>query len=169
MNTVVPKTISSSPLAAGVLELSVVFPCLNESETLGTCVRKAMAALKENGIAGEVIVADNGSTDGSQEIARAEGARVISVPAKGYGSALRGGISAAGGEYVLMADSDDSYDLSHIPRFLEHLRGGADLVMGNRFFGGIKEKAMPFFHRYLGNPVLTWIGRLFFRSECADF
>jgi glycosyltransferase involved in cell wall biosynthesis len=150
-------------------EISVVLPCLNEAETVSICVRKAMAALRENGIQGEVIVADNGSTDGSQEIARREGARVVRVESKGYGSALRNGIQAAGGKYVLMADSDDSYDLSHIPIFLEKLREGADLVMGNRFLGGIKKNAMPFLHRYLGNPVLTWIGRLFFRSDCGDF
>jgi glycosyltransferase involved in cell wall biosynthesis len=151
------------------LELSVVLPCLNESETVGVCVRKAIAALRENGIQGDVIVADNGSTDGSQEIARSEGARVVQVHSKGYGNALRNGIAAAQGKYLLMADSDDSYDLSHIPRFLDKLREGADVVMGNRFRGGIAENAMPFLHRYLGNPVLTWVGRIFFRSEVGDF
>jgi len=154
---------------AGQLELSVVFPCLNEGETVGTCVREAFAALRASGIRGEVIVADNGSTDGSQDIARSEGARVVDVPEKGYGSALRGGIREARGEYVLMADADDSYDISHLPRFVNELRAGADLVMGNRFLGGIEREAMPFLHRYLGNPVLTWIGRLFFRSDCGDF
>lgn len=151
------------------LELSIVLPCLNESETLGVCVRKGLAVLREHGIVGEVIVADNGSTDGSQDIARRAGARVVDVSEKGYGNALRNGICAARGKYVLMADADDSYDLSHAPRFLEKLRDGSDLVMGNRFRGGIQEDAMPFLHRYLGNPVLTWIGRLFFRSECGDF
>ncbi len=151
------------------VELSVVLPCLNESETVGICVRKAVEALRANRIQGEVIVADNGSTDGSQEIARAEGARVVAVPEKGYGSALRGGIQAACGRYVLMADSDDTYDISHLPRFLEELRAGADLVMGNRFLGGIHDNAMPFLHRYLGNPVLTWVGRVFFHSDCGDF
>ena len=116
-----------------------------------------------------MIVADNGSTDGSQDVARSEGARVIDVPEKGYGSALRGGIREASGAYVLMADSDDSYDISHLPRFVEKLRAGADLVMGNRFRGGIEPDAMPFLHRYLGNPVLTWMGRLFFRCDCGDF
>jgi glycosyltransferase involved in cell wall biosynthesis len=114
-------------------------------------------------------VADNGSTDGSLEIARSEGARVVHIPEKGYGSALRGGIQASRGEFVLMADSDDTYDMSHLPQFVEKLRGGADLVMGNRLRGGVQRNAMPFLHQYLGNPVLTWIGRLFFHSECGDF
>jgi glycosyltransferase involved in cell wall biosynthesis len=151
------------------IELSVVMPCLNERETVGVCVRKAIAALQDAGISGEVIVADNGSTDGSVEIARAEGARVVNIEAKGYGNALKGGILAARGEYVLMADSDDSYDFTHAPRFLEQLRSGSDLVMGNRFLGGISNQAMPFLHRYLGNPVLSGIGRLFFKSPCGDF
>ena len=150
-------------------EISIVFPCLNERDTVAASVREALRALEENGIDGEVIVADNGSTDGSQEIARAEGARVIEVPEKGYGSALRGGIRAARGDYVLMADCDGSYDVGHLPRFLEKLRAGADLVMGNRFHGGIGYHAMPFLHRYLGNPLLTGIGRLFFRAPCGDF
>ncbi|HUI51295.1 MAG TPA: glycosyltransferase family 2 protein [Terriglobales bacterium] len=146
-----------------------MMPCLNEEETVGTCVRKAVAVLEREGIRGEVIVADNGSLDGSIELAQKEGARVVNVADKGYGNALKGGILAAHGEYVLMADSDDSYDFSHIPRFLEQLRAGADLVMGNRFRGGIESDAMPFLHRYLGNPVLTGIGRLFFGSACRDF
>lgn len=151
------------------IELSVVMPCLNERETVGVCVRKAWVALREAGISGEVIVADNGSTDGSIAIAEAEGARVVHVGEKGYGSALKGGILAAQGEYVLMADSDDSYDFTHIPRFLSQLRSGADLVMGNRFRGGIAKGAMPPLHRYLGNPVLTAIGRFLFPSPCEDF
>lgn len=151
------------------VEISIVMPCLNESETVGICVEKAMTALRANGIRGEVIVADNGSTDGSQQLSTAAGARVVEVQEKGYGSALRGGIAAARGQFILMADADDSYDLSHTPRFLERLRGGADLVMGNRFQGGIADDAMPFLHRYLGNPVLSWIGRLFFKSQCSDF
>jgi len=150
-------------------ELSVVLPCLNERETVGKCVRKAYATLREAGIDGEVIVADNGSTDGSAEIAKAEGARVIKVEQKGYGNTLKGGIQAARGTYVLMADSDDSYELGHIPRFLEKLREGSDLVMGNRFHGGIARDAMPPLHRYLGNPVLSGIGKLFFGSSCGDF
>ncbi len=150
-------------------EISVVLPCLNEAETVGICVRKAIETMREHGIAGEVIVADNGSTDGSIELAQREGARVIHVNDKGYGSALRGGIAAAHGKYVLMADSDDSYDFRHIPRFIEELRGGSDLVMGNRFRGGIAKGAMPVLHRYLGNPVLTAVGQIFFKSPCGDF
>jgi glycosyltransferase involved in cell wall biosynthesis len=152
-----------------LIELSIVMPCLNERNTVGLCVRKAMAALHEADITGEVIVADNGSTDGSVELARAEGARVIQIKEKGYGSALKGGILASRGEYVLMADSDDSYDFGHAGRFVNQLRAGSDLVMGNRFRGGISEQAMPFLHRYLGNPVLSGIGRLFFGSPCRDF
>jgi glycosyltransferase involved in cell wall biosynthesis len=151
------------------VELSVVMPCLNERETVAVCVRKAIVALRNADIAGEVIVADNGSTDGSVEVAKAEGARVVNIEQKGYGNALKGGILAARGKYVLMADSDDSYDFSHAPRFVQQLRTGSDLVMGNRFQGGISDKAMPFLHRYLGNPVLSGIGRLFFGSPCRDF
>src|SRR5271165_2006941 len=151
------------------LEVSVVLPCLNERETVGICVAKAVAALNGAGIKGEVIVADNGSTDGSIELAQAAGARVVHVEHRGYGNALRGGIQAARGIYVLMADSDDSYNFAHIPRFVEQLRSGSELVMGNRFRGGIEKGAMPPLHRYLGNPVLTAIGRLFFRSPCKDF
>jgi glycosyltransferase involved in cell wall biosynthesis len=163
-----------SPLGAldasgQLVELSIVMPCLNERDTVGVCVRKAMSALSEAGIRGEVIVADNGSSDGSVELAQAEGARVVNVTEKGYGSALKGGILASRGEYVLMADSDDSYDFGHARRFLEQLRIGSDLVMGNRFQGGISDQAMPFLHRYLGNPVLSGIGRLFFGSSCGDF
>ena len=150
-------------------ELTVVLPCLNERETVGTCVQKAIAALKKEGIHGEVIVADNGSTDGSVELAETQGARVVHVDHRGYGNALRGGIQEARSTYVLMADSDDSYDFTHIPRFIEQLRNGSDLVMGNRFLGGIRDGAMPPLHRYLGNPVLTAIGRLFFRSPSRDF
>jgi glycosyltransferase involved in cell wall biosynthesis len=153
----------------GILELSVVLPCLNEQQTVGTCVRKAIAALESAGIRGEVIVADNGSSDGSIEIAQSAGARVVHVQHRGYGNALRGGIQAGRGTYVLMADSDDSYDFSHIPRFIDQLRNGSDLVMGNRFLGGIREGAMPPLHRYLGNPVLTAIGRVFFHSPSRDF
>ena len=151
-----------------LVELSVVMPCLNEQETVGICVRKAMASLSDAGIRSEVIVADNGSTDGSVEIAQPK-APEWSRGEKGYGNALKGGILAACGEFVLMADSDDSYNFSHIPLFLEQLRAGSDLVMGNRFRGGIEPQAMPFLHRYLGNPVLTGIGKLFFRSPCGDF
>jgi len=152
-----------------VLELSIVLPCLNEAETLEVCVRKAKDSLDRLGVVGEVVVADNGSTDGSQDIARANGARVVDVPRRGYGAALAAGIEAAGGEYVLMADADDSYALDDIGGFLEELRKGADLVMGNRFKGGIADGAMPFLHRYLGNPVLSRLGKLFFRIPVGDF
>ena len=151
------------------VEVSIVMPCLNEAETVVRCVEKSLRAFRENSICGEVIVADNGSTDGSRELARDAGARVVSVEAKGYGSALMGGILAARGKYVIMGDADDSYDFSHVPRFLEKLRAGHDLVMGNRFLGGIQPGAMPTLHRYLGNPVLSGVGRLFFHSPCGDF
>jgi len=151
------------------VELSIIMPCLNEAETIRPCVRNAIDSLLQSGISGEVIVADNGSTDGSQEIAEAEGALVIHVNEKGYGHALRAGILAARGRYIVMADSDGSYDFSHISRFLENLRSGSDLVMGNRFRGGIARGAMPFLHRYLGNPILSGIGRTFFGSPCGDF
>jgi glycosyltransferase involved in cell wall biosynthesis len=150
-------------------ELSIVMPCLNESETLATCIDKAMRFMEEHHIAGEVVIADNGSSDGSQAIAAAHGARVVPVPVRGYGAALSGGIQAARGRYVIMADADDSYDLVNLMPFVEKLREGHDLVMGNRFQGGIAAKAMPPLHRYLGNPVLTGIGRLFFRSPIGDF
>ena len=154
---------------ATTLELTVVMPCLNEAETLAVCVDKALAALRENGIAGEVVVADNGSTDGSQTIATDHGARVVNVPVRGYGAALNAGITAARGQYILMADADDSYNFAHIPRFLAELRKGAELVMGNRFAGGIGPGAMPPLHRYLGNPVLSWMGRTLFKTPVGDF
>lgn len=157
------------PERADRIELSIVMPCLNEAETLGMCIEKAKRSFRESEISGEVIIADNGSTDGSQGIATALGARVISVAERGYGSALMAGISAARGEYVIMGDADDSYDFSNLEPFISNLRAGYDLVMGNRFAGGIKPGAMPALHRYLGNPVLTGIGRLFFRSPCKDF
>ena len=151
------------------IELSIVMPCLNEAETLAVCVDKAQGYLDRSGVVGEVVVADNGSTDGSQDIARAHGARVIDVPAKGYGSALMGGIEAARGTYVIMGDADDSYDFSTLDAFVERLRAGDELVMGNRFKGGIADGAMPPLHKYLGNPVLSWIGRVLFRSPIGDF
>lgn len=150
-------------------ELSIVIPCLNEAETLGMCIDKAQSWLKHHTVHGEIIVADNGSTDGSQDIATHHGARLIHIHHKGYGSALMGGIAAAHGSYIIMGDADDSYDFSNLSPFLEKLREGADLVMGNRFKGGIQPGAMPPLHRYLGNPVLTGIGKLFFRSPCGDF
>ena len=151
------------------MELTVVMPCLNEAETVATCVRKAVSFLREHDIDGEVLVADNGSTDGSQELATEAGARVLPVSEKGYGNALMGGIVAARGEYIIMGDSDDSYDFTNLMPFVEQLRGGAELVMGNRFEGGIEPGAMPPLHRYLGNPVLSFIGRLFFGSKIGDF
>ena len=143
-------------------------PCLNEAETLQVCIAKAKEGLRIGGVRGEIIVADNGSSDGSQEIARQCGARVVEVPEKGYGNALQGGIAAARGKYVLMGDADDSHDFTHLPRFLEQLRKGSDLVTGNRFRGGIAKDAMPPLHRYVGNPVLTWLGRVFFKTPSGD-
>jgi hypothetical protein len=151
------------------IEVSVVMPCLNEAETIAACIAKANAAFATGKLVGEVVIADNGSTDGSQAIAESLGARVVEVPVRGYGAALLGGIDAARGRYIVMADADDSYDFGDVPRFVERLREGYDLVMGNRFRGGIKPGAMPPLHRYVGNPVLTGIGRLFFRSPCGDF
>lgn len=151
------------------IELTILMPCLNEAETIETVVRKAMAYLRTSGIAGEVLVADNGSTDGSQGLAMALGARVIAVPERGYGAALIAGIEAAYGRYVIMGDADDSYDFSALDPFIENLRGGNDLVMGNRFKGGIMPGAMPVLHRYLGNPVLSQIGRSFFKIPIGDF
>jgi glycosyltransferase involved in cell wall biosynthesis len=151
------------------VELTVVMPCLNEADTVATCVRKAMGFLSASGISGEVLVADNGSTDGSQALATEAGARVVPVSDKGYGNALMGGIVAARGKYIIMGDADDSYDFTNLMPFVEELRKGADLVMGNRFAGGIEPGAMPPLHKYLGNPVLSFIGRLFFRSKIGDF
>jgi glycosyltransferase involved in cell wall biosynthesis len=150
-------------------ELTILMPCLNEAETLETCITKAAAFLKRSGIVGEILIADNGSDDGSQAIATRNGGRVVDVPIKGYGVALITGIQAARGRYVIMGDSDDSYDFTRLELFIEKLRAGFDLVMGNRFAGGIAPGAMPPLHRYLGNPVLTLIGRLFFGGHCRDF
>ncbi len=144
-------------------------PCLNEAETLPACIRKAQHFLKDHNISGEIVVADNGSSEGSQCIAEWEGARLISVESRGYGAACAGGIAAARGQFVIMGDADDSYDFAHLAPFVERLRQGYDLVMGNRFKGGIEPGSMPFLHRYLGNPVLSGIGRLFFRSRVGDF
>jgi glycosyltransferase involved in cell wall biosynthesis len=160
---------STSNIQTPSLELSIVMPCLNEAETLATCIKKARDYLERQEIAGEVLIADNGSTDGSQEIATNSGARVVPIPERGYGSALRGGIGAAQGQFIIMGDADDSYDFTNLSLFLEKLRQGYDLVMGNRFRGGIQPGAMPVLHQYLGNPVLTWLGRLFFGSPCGDF
>ncbi|MGA8144864.1 MAG: glycosyltransferase family 2 protein [Candidatus Acidiferrales bacterium] len=144
-------------------------PCLNESLTIGTCIKKAVRTMEQLGIHGEVIVADNGSTDGSQSIAAGLGARVVPVQTKGYGSALRGGIAAARGELVIMGDGDDSYDFTQLADFVNKLDEGYDLVMGNRFKGRILPGAMPLLHRFLGNPGLSWLGRLFFKCPVGDF
>ena len=150
-------------------EVTILMPCLNEAETLAVCIRKAKAFLKENHVDGEILVADNGSSDGSQEIAKMAGARVLHVERKGYGSALISGCHAAAGKYVIMGDSDDSYDFYHLMPFMDKLREGYDLVMGNRFAGGIEDGAMPWLHRYIGNPVLSFVGRIFFQSSIKDF
>lgn len=150
-------------------ELTVVLPCLNEAETLATCIGKARKSMADLGVAGEVVVADNDSTDGSPAIADASGARVVAVAERGYGAALRGGIAAARSPLVIMSDADDSYALDDLRPFVEALRAGTDLVMGNRFAGGIAPGAMPALHRYVGNPVLSWLARLFFHVPIHDF
>jgi len=144
-------------------------PCLNEARTVGVCVETALAAIAAGGLEGEVVVADNGSTDGSQEAAAAAGARVVDAPVRGYGAALMAGIEASAGRFIIMGDSDASYDFSHLMPFVEGLRDGHDLVMGSRFKGRIEPKAMPWKHRWIGNPVLTGLGRLFFRAPVSDF
>lgn len=149
--------------------LTILMPCLNEAETLESCIAKAQGFLAASGIAGEVLIADNGSTDGSIEIAERARARLVHVTEKGYGSALMGGIQAARGEWIIMGDADDSYDFSALGPFVDALTEGYDLVMGNRFKGGIRPRAMPFLHQYLGNPVLSGLARLFFRSDIGDF
>lgn len=153
----------------GNIELSIIMPCLNEAETLGTCIAKAQSFLHAFKIQGEIIIADNGSTDGSQEIAKKMGAKVLDVRERGYGNALKGGIMASRGKYIIMGDADDSYDFTALEDFVVKLRNGYDLVMGNRFKGGIKAGAMPPLHKYLGNPVLSGIGRLFFKTSAKDF
>lgn len=158
-----------TPPSATPVEVSVVLPCLNEAETLATVIENAKVGLAACTTHGEIVVADNGSTDGSQEIALAHGARVVEVPVRGYGAALQAGIAAARGAYVVMGDADDSYPLEDIADFVTELRDGADLVMGNRFAGGIEPGAMPWLHKYLGNPVLSYLGRLFFKIPIGDF
>jgi len=150
-------------------ELTILLPCLDEALTVAACVRKARDFVRRSGIAAEILVADNGSTDGSQALAAEAGARVVAIDAKGYGAALRGGIAAAAGRFVIMADADDSYDLSDLGAFVEALRAGNQLVIGNRFKGGIRPGAMPVLNRYLGNPVLSFIGRTLFASPVGDF
>jgi glycosyltransferase involved in cell wall biosynthesis len=151
------------------IELTIIMPCLNEAETLEVCIRKAQAYLRQSGVRGEIVIGDNGSTDGSQEIATRCGARVVKVPLRGYGAALFGATQAARGKYIIMGDSDDSYDFTNLDGFLEKLREGYDLVMGNRFTGGIKPGAMPWKNRYIGNPILSTIGKILFRSAINDF
>lgn len=151
------------------VELSIVMPCLNESETLGICIRKAKHFLDEHAIVGEIVIGDNGSTDGSQDLALKLGAKVINVKERGYGAALQSAIEGSHGQYIIMGDSDDSYDFANLMPFVEKLREGYGLVMGNRFRGCIKPGAMPWKNRYIGNPILTGIGKLFFHSQCSDF
>ena len=150
-------------------ELTILMPCLNEAETLETCIKKAQTLLAKNNVNGEILIADNGSTDGSREIAAKAGARVVPIKQRGYGAALIGGCEAALGKYVIMGDADDSYDFLNLMPFLEKLREGYELVMGNRFKGGIAKGAMPPLHQYIGNPVLSFIGRLFYKSDIGDF
>jgi Glycosyl transferase family 2 len=168
MQATLPEVLVSDAPPCDEIEVSVVMPCLNEAQTVTTCVRKARACLERLGVSGEVVVADNGSTDGSQALAREAGARVVPAERRGYGAALQAGIDAARGGYIIMGDADDSYDFSDLGPFIERLRAGDDLVMGNRFKGGIRPGAMPWLHRYVGNPVLTGILNLFFRSPIRD-
>lgn len=160
---------AAPPIDTSSLELTILMPCLNEAETVATCVCKARGFLERTGIEGEVLVADNGSADGSAELARSAGARVEHISQKGYGSALLGGLRAARGKFVIMADADDSYDFSQLDAFIESLRARNDMVIGHRFRGGIRPGAMPALHRYLGNPLLSFAGRLFFSSHIGDF
>jgi Glycosyl transferase family 2 len=162
-----PRTHPRSEMAP--VRLTILMPCLNEERTVAACIKKAQSWLAHAGISGEIVIADNGSTDGSREIAQALGARVVSVAAKGYGNALRAGIAAARGTYIIMGDADDSYDFLGLDAFLRRLDEGCDLVIGNRFAGGIKPGAMPFLHRYLGNPVLSFLGRRLFGIPLGDF
>lgn len=154
---------------ARTVELTILMPCLNEANTVAACARAALSYLRRADVQGEVLIADNGSTDGSPDLAAAAGARVVCVPARGYGAALMAGIDAAQGRFIVMGDADCSYDFSNLDAYVERLRAGADLVMGNRFRGGIASDAMPWLHRYLGNPVLSFVGRLFFRTRIGDF
>ncbi|MEM6362885.1 MAG: glycosyltransferase family 2 protein [Planctomycetota bacterium] len=160
---------ATQPLGQG--KLTVVMPCLNEADTIGTCVEKAMRAMRQSGIQGEVIIGDNGSTDGSQSIAESLGARIVNVPRRGYGAALMGGIESSQTEYVLMGDADDSYDFLELPKFFDQLRAGADLVQGCRLprgGGHVMPGAMPFLHRWIGNPGLSWLVRRMFRIPIHD-
>lgn len=151
------------------MKLTILMPCLNEAKTLPGCIRDAQSFLDASGLCGEILVADNGSVDGSPGVAEALGARVIHVPQRGYGAALRAGIAAASGDLIIMGDADESYDFKNLAPFVREIEYGADLVMGNRFAGGISKGAMPLLHRYLGNPVLSWLGRRFFKIAVRDF
>ncbi len=151
------------------IELSIIMPCLNEAETLARCIGKAQAFLTRCSVAREIVIGDNGSTDGSQEIARNLGARVVDVALRGYGAAILGAVQAAHGRYCVIGDSDDSYDFSALEPFVAALRDGADLVVGNRFQGGIRPGAMPWKNRYIGNPVLSGLGRFLFKTRVKDF
>ena len=151
------------------IELTILMPCLNEAETLATCIAKARGFLARNRVTGEILVADNGSTDGSRDIAEDAGARVLPVATRGYGAALSAGIADARGRYVIMGDADDSYDFARLEPLLAALRAGHQLVMGNRFKGGIAPGAMPWHHKYIGNPVLSFVGKLFFGTRASDF
>jgi glycosyltransferase involved in cell wall biosynthesis len=162
------STLPVAPTIAGAADVSVVIPCLNEANSIGICVGKALEAFRAAGLRGEVVVADNGSTDGSVEIAEKLGARVVPVPRRGYGAALRAGIAAARGAFIIMGDADDSYDFSEVPRFVEKWRQGYEVVMGNRFRGEIKPGAMPWHHKYIGNPALSWVLNLFFHAGIGD-
>jgi glycosyltransferase involved in cell wall biosynthesis len=160
---------NQSKALSNQIELSIVLPCLNEERTVGACVAQAKSFLETQKVKGEVLVADNGSTDQSAGIAESNGAIVIHVDNKGYGNALKGGFEAARGKFIIMADADESYDLINLMPFVEKLREGYDLVMGNRFKGGIKKGAMPWHHKYLGNPILSFVGQLFFKTPVKDF
>ena len=169
MTVKVSQAQAPSPTNGGAVELSILMPCLNEAETIEKCIRKAARFLEEHHVDGEIVIGDNGSTDGSTELAARCGARVVDVPVRGYGAAVCHATLAARGRYVIMGDADDSYDFSAIEPLLAKLREGYDLVMGNRFLGGIRCGAMPWKNRYVGNPVLSVIGRLFFRCPARDF
>jgi len=161
-------SVPATPLNQARLEVSVVIPCLNEANSIGICVEKAVTAIRGANLKGEVVVADNGSTDGSIEIAQNKGARVVNVSQRGYGAALNEGIRASRGQFIVMGDADDSYDFTTVPQFVAKWREGWDVVMGNRFKGGIKPGAMPPLHKYLGNPGLTALMNLFFRTGVGD-
>jgi glycosyltransferase involved in cell wall biosynthesis len=169
MSSTISDLPAPRPVNNEVTELSIVMPCLNEAETIEVCVQKASRFLEKHGVSGEIVIGDNGSTDGSQALAEKNGARVIPVPIRGYGAAVAGASQKARGRYIIMGDADDSYDFSALQPFVDKLREGYDLVMGNRFLGGIRAGAMPWKNRYIGNPILSAIGRLFFHCPARDF